>query len=301
MAEHPMQRFIYLFCFGLTLLTAIPKPIYAGAVNQTIPGLNLTAEADYTQGDSALPAVLILHGFLTTHHFHTVQTIKQAFEQAGYSTLAPTLTLNVDRRREFLQCNALHTHTLENDLLEIDFWIQWLKQQGHEKVVLVGHSSGSQTLLHFLAQKNHPDIALGLFTSLFFMNGPEMGTREAELQSAQKALQTADNSAKQLFCHPGKFSFLPKTGSNDRSVAPNKPGAATLHTDGRRRQTLSERGQRVACAAESHRNPVTGDPQGQSLFCQRLRSGIARGGYSHCRQPFQKAITLDTDRLNRYK
>lgn len=204
-----MQRFIYLFCFGLTLLTAIPKPIYAGAVNQTIPGLNLTAEADYTQGDSTLPAVLILHGFLTTHHFHTVQTIKQAFEQAGYSTLAPTLTLNVDRRREFLQCNALHTHTLENDLLEIDFWIQWLKQQGHEKVVLVGHSSGSQTLLHFLAQKNHPDIALGLFTSLFFMNGPEMGTREAELQSAQKALQTGDNSASKyhfLFCQNNYFA-----------------------------------------------------------------------------------------------
>lgn len=118
----------------------------------------IRANADFRPGDPGKPALLLLHGFLQTYNFHTIFSLSGALNDEGYTTLAPTLSLNVPNRRKSLACEAIHTHTLEGDLSEVRQWIDWLGRQGHDSVILVGHSTGSMTLLAYLEQERDPRV-----------------------------------------------------------------------------------------------------------------------------------------------
>ncbi|MDG6774051.1 alpha/beta hydrolase [Thiomicrorhabdus sp. ZW0627] len=195
-----MYKRFTAICFSIGLLLSYSLA-YAGVVTHHFKTLDLTAEAEYQTGNPDKPAVLIMHGFLTTNQFHTIKATVQAFHDAGYTTLAPTLTLNINKRRQSVKCNAIHTHTLEQDQLEISEWIDWLEKKGHKQIILVGHSSGSQELLALLASRKDPFIKLAIFTSLFYLNGEELGTNPAELDYSKKALEAKNNQ-------PHKYSFL---------------------------------------------------------------------------------------------
>jgi len=192
---------LYLFkCLSISLLCAC-IPAQASTVAQKLPSLSLTAEADYMQGEEGKPAVLILHGFLTTNQFHTITSIANFLHDEGFSTLTPTLTLNISQRRNLLKCNSLHTHTLERDTMEIDYWVQWLREQGHENIILIGHSSGSLGILEYIANQPNPAVSSAIFTSLFYLNGPELGILPNEVESAKMLLKNRINK-------PSTYHFL---------------------------------------------------------------------------------------------
>lgn len=175
---------------------------YAQDVSLSLNDNKLTANASYTKGDINKPAILILHGFLTNNKFHTILSMEDALQMEGYSTLSPTLTLGINNRRDALTCSSIHTHTLQQDMSEIDQWVNWLVKAGHQKIILLGHSSGSQQLLEYLV--TYPPtkhITSAIFTSSFYLNGKELGTKESELQQAKSDLE---NNNKQ----PRKYSFL---------------------------------------------------------------------------------------------
>lgn len=199
MPQHWLQKAASLSI--LVLFNLVWLPAYAQVVSQTIPNTNLKAEAEYIVGNSDKPAVLILHGFLTTNQFHTIVSVAQNLQLEGYTTLAPTLTLNISQRRTSVKCNAIHTHTMESDLNEIQAWIDFLKKQGHQKIVLLGHSSGSQTILEYLHTREEKEISLAIFTSLFHLSGAELGTYEEDIKKAKNAVANREN-------RPQKYSFL---------------------------------------------------------------------------------------------
>ena len=190
-------------CFGtiLLLLSTFLVPAFAETVTHKIDGLNLTAEAEYVKGDADKPVILIVHGFLTTNKFHTIMSMAQGFEEEGYSVLTPTLTLGINLRKQSIKCNSIHTHTLENDVIEIESWVKWLEAQGKKEIVVIGHSSGSHEILAMLQKKATPSIKLAVFTSLFYLNGPELGTLPEEIERASQAL-------KNNHFQPQKYSFL---------------------------------------------------------------------------------------------
>lgn len=161
----------------------------------------LKAEAHYLLGETNKPAVLILHGFLTTNQFHTVVAMANALHEEGYTTLGPTLTLDISLRKSSVKCNSIHTHTLEKDIAEVAQWVQWLNAQGHKKVVVLGHSSGSQELLELLHIHPELNISAAVFTSLFYLNGEEIGSMDSEIALAKQAQAQEQNQ-------PQKFSFL---------------------------------------------------------------------------------------------
>jgi pimeloyl-ACP methyl ester carboxylesterase len=191
------KRLPYLAIF--LLLTSFE--VKANSVVHEISALNLKADAEYMPGNMDKPAILFIHGFLTTHKFHTVVSMAQSLQLEGYSTLSPTLTLNIPQRKSSLKCNSMHTHTLERDVVEMTEWIQYLHDKGHKKIIVVGHSSGSQELIELL--KNHKNLGIeaAIFTSLFYFTGEEFGTLPNEVASAQKAL-------KEKRTQPNKYSFL---------------------------------------------------------------------------------------------
>ncbi|WP_157792524.1 alpha/beta hydrolase [Thiomicrospira microaerophila] len=177
----------------------------AQTIELQAPGASVIGQALYTSvpSDNAnKPVVLILHGFSATHNYPTVATLQDFLNIEGYSTLSPTLTMNIPMRSQPLSCNSLHTHTLEQDIAELMAWISWLEQQGHKEIVLIGHSSGSQTILEALAANPVPSSIKGLiFTSLFYLAGQELGNKTSDRLRAEQLIREG-------IIRPEHYSFL---------------------------------------------------------------------------------------------
>lgn len=145
---------IKLFCL-LTLL--FPVAAQAAVVELDMRH-GISTSAEYLAGERSKPAVLLLHGFLQTREFRTVATLGNSLHDAGYTVLMPTLSLNIPNRTQSLACEAVHRHSMGEDIAEITRWVSWLKSRGHQRIVLVGHSFGSLQLLAYLNAQ--PDAAV---------------------------------------------------------------------------------------------------------------------------------------------
>ena len=137
---------------------------FAAEISQRLPS-GLVAHADYRQGQTGKPAVLVLHGFLTTQNFSIIRTIVSELHEQGFTVLAPTLTLGIDDRRGGLACEAIHTHTMESDLAELAWWAEWLVESHPGPLALVGHSSGSLQLIAYAASRPDTPLATVVATS----------------------------------------------------------------------------------------------------------------------------------------
>lgn len=166
---------------------------------------NIVATASYTAGVKQKSAILIIHGFLTTREHATLKNLNLAIADEGYTTLVPTLSLDIDRRKQSLACEAIHTHTMQTDINEIDMWIKWLQQKGHKKIILLGHSFGSLNMLVYLANKN-PDIQYAIATSLIDIEHA-IGTQSVnkQLAEARQAVKSSDQTL-----HEYKISYCKK-------------------------------------------------------------------------------------------
>lgn len=77
---------------------------------------------------------------------------------AGYTTLAPTLSLGISRRDKSLPCEAAHRHTLEQDVAEIAAWVDWLANRHSGPIIFIGHSYGSLQGLVYASATPHPAL-----------------------------------------------------------------------------------------------------------------------------------------------
>lgn len=159
---------------------------------RTLSGTIATAE--YRQGAPDRPAVLILHGFLQTRDFHTVRQLADALHDTHYSVLAPTLTLNIDARQESLPCDALHLHRMEDSVAELQMWTDWLQEQGHDDIVLVGHSLGSLQHIAFLEGYRGEAISQAILVSLAIstLGSIDPAAHETITANARRAMAAGD-------------------------------------------------------------------------------------------------------------
>lgn len=56
-----------------------------------------------------------------------------------------------------MACEAVHAHTMEGNIAEISFWVNWLARKGYSSIAMVGHSAGSTQVLRYAAQ--NPNLA----------------------------------------------------------------------------------------------------------------------------------------------
>jgi len=165
-AKSNAYRLIYTFIMLLgSILTASTALSEERQISLNIKN-NISATASYSAGNKSKPAVLLLHGFLVTRNNATLKNLTTAIHDEGYTTLAPTLSLGIDKRKQSLACEAIHTHTMDGDTSEIKLWVQWLIKNGHKKIILLGHSFGSLNMLVFLKQHPSPEISYAIATSL---------------------------------------------------------------------------------------------------------------------------------------
>lgn len=147
-----------ILAFYVLLIILIPtRYSQANEIEEVLPG-GLLASADYYQGDTGKPAIFLLHGFLTVHSFNLIKDLAEELAGNQYTVLTPTLTLGINKRKSTLDCNALHLHNMENDTREIDWWVKWLIRKGHKKIILMGHSSGSLQVMHYISTHKHKEV-----------------------------------------------------------------------------------------------------------------------------------------------
>jgi len=127
----------------------------------------ITVSANFHKGVSSLPAVLVLHGFLQTHHSQPTSSLASNLASKGYSVLNPTLSLGVNRRKQSMACEAVHTHTIKDEVAEVAYWINWLADKGYKNIVPVGFSStGNIDILLYVAHESHQTIRKIILASL---------------------------------------------------------------------------------------------------------------------------------------
>lgn len=141
-----MHSILRLLCFTALIIT---PTVEAGKIDATLPS-GLGVGAEYRPGEPGMPVLVILHGFLQTNQFQATRNIIDELSGSGYGILAPNLSLGVENRRKSLACGAMHRHTLNDDIAEIDFWVNWTLQRGPKDVIFIGHSWGAQHALAYL-------------------------------------------------------------------------------------------------------------------------------------------------------
>ncbi len=196
---------------GLLFALLMSAPCVAAEITETLPG-GMKVTADYRAVAEGAPSVVVLHGFLVTRSFPIVQTLLAELSAGGYNVLAPTLSLGMSYRRSGLACDAVHTHTHEDDLAEAAFWVGWLARRTSGPIVLVGHSFGSAQWLGYLAQGPHPRVAglIGMSMSYVGASGERLDPREIEL--AERRLGEGDLSLGRyhlIYCH-GNYTSTPR-------------------------------------------------------------------------------------------
>ena len=177
---------------GLMVGMALSWACVAAEISETLPnGVKLTADYRTAAAPNA-PALLILHGFLVTHHFPTVQALAAEFSAKGYRVLAPSLSLGMSGRRAGLACDAIHTHTEAQDVAEIGFWVDWLARQGTGPIVLVGHSFGGAQLLDYMTLSPNPRVAGLVAMSMSYVGAQGETLEPLEFTRAQSMRAAKD-------------------------------------------------------------------------------------------------------------
>lgn len=174
----------------------------ADIITKTMPN-GLSAKADFTMGAEDKPVVLILHGFMQTHDFSTVARLANSLKDEGYTVLVPTLTLNINNRKQSLACEAIHTHTMQGDVAEVVDWIDWLNKKTQRKITLIAHSAGSTHLLATMEGKTDPRIdKLILISLLHFHEDP---LSQNTLESYERAQNDVKEGRQGLFVYDLAF------------------------------------------------------------------------------------------------
>lgn len=189
-----------------------PSTVMASVVEARLPSGKVVS-ADHHAGKSGQPAVLVLHGFLQTSAFPIVVGMTDALSTAGYTVLAPTLSLGISRRNKSLPCEAVHLHTLDDDEAEIAFWVRWLMHKGHTRIILVGHSFGNLQLIAYLGGDPAPAVKQVLMISLTDVEVKQDAAQRARIaQDLRNRVARGDDALVEAeFGHCKKYVSPPAT------------------------------------------------------------------------------------------
>ena len=175
------------------LLIGLPTTLQAGSARMELAiSQDRATQAEYWPGAVDRPAILILHGWLQTHDFPAVRRLAEGLAGEGFSVLTPSLSLGLDRRQQSLDCAAIHTHSMQQDVGELRAWIDWLWERHDKPPVIVGHSAGGAQIVALL--DTHPDLGVdqALLISLSYF-GEEQGPDRSALLRARAQRDLAGN------------------------------------------------------------------------------------------------------------
>ena len=148
------SRIVSIVCMAALSLCAVTAA--AREITLRHDGLVLNAHLELSAGKQIADGViLITHSGLAHGRMDTLSYLQELLKDSGYSSLAITLSLGVDNRHGMFDCKATHRHRYTDGAAEIGIWLDWLKQQGARKTVLLGHSRGAAQTAVYMAEHDN--------------------------------------------------------------------------------------------------------------------------------------------------
>ena len=186
------------------LIIAI-NPLFGESIQLDISD-KMTGNAEYYPGKESKPFILILHGFLQNHNFPTVKRLAESLNESDYNVLTPSLTLGISKRKKSLACEAIHSHSLEKDIIEVEQWVKWLQKKSNKKIILIGHSTGSIYLANYLSQYPSDKIKQIIFIAMPNLNPDFRTSQSNKLQKKAELLVLNNNHS----LHDFKLAYCEK-------------------------------------------------------------------------------------------
>jgi pimeloyl-ACP methyl ester carboxylesterase len=149
------SHLVHFACVITLGITAVA--VEAKEVTLSHKGLTLNADLELAAGKTPADGViLITHGGLAHRDMEIITYVQNLLvKEKGYSTLAINLSLGLNNRHGMYDCKTVHRHRNDDAPEEIGVWVDWLKKQGTQRVVLLGHSrGGAQTALYATERDN---------------------------------------------------------------------------------------------------------------------------------------------------
>ncbi len=109
-----------------------------------------------TEADESPVTILMLHGTLAHANMEIMATLAEVFAEYGIETLRVTLSLGLDDRRGMFDCGAVHRHAHAGALGELEAWTSWLRENGRDSIVLLGHSRATNQVSRYAASTEGP-------------------------------------------------------------------------------------------------------------------------------------------------
>jgi pimeloyl-ACP methyl ester carboxylesterase len=103
------------------------------------------------------PLILLVHGTLAHNGMEIIASLQSLLADEAVNSLAINLSLGIDNRHGAFDCTAPHEHRHEDALTEIGTWVEWLKGQGVNQILLAGHSRGGSQVA---AYSQNPDASI---------------------------------------------------------------------------------------------------------------------------------------------
>ncbi|MGB3917040.1 MAG: alpha/beta hydrolase [Thiothrix litoralis] len=148
-----LSRFTGVVAFSLF---AAFSSLHAEEVSVKQGDIELRGELTLADGKTAKDGVILMqHGTLAHNKMEIMQTLSELLKEKGYNTLNVNLSYAIDKRpSEMLDWSIEHKHKHEDAVAELDTWMNWLKEQGASKVVLLGHSRGGNQVSWYASEKD---------------------------------------------------------------------------------------------------------------------------------------------------
>ncbi len=144
--------------FLLLALSLISPHIHAENIQLQHDGLTLNAYLTKSDNWPSGPILLITHGTLAHGKMELISNLQELYSENDVSSLALTLSLGQNDRQGMYDCALPHDHKHTDALDEMGIWLNYLKQQGAENIVLVGHSRGGNQTAWFASERDEDII-----------------------------------------------------------------------------------------------------------------------------------------------
>lgn len=148
------------------LLTTAPllavlycNPLYAEEIQIKQGSLTLNANLQRIDEQPVSGRIaLITHGTLAHNGMEIISTLQSLLADEELPSLAINLNLGLDNRHGMYDCATPHNHKHTDAVSEINLWLEWLKNQGADEIILIGHSRGGNQTAWYSSL--HPDTAI---------------------------------------------------------------------------------------------------------------------------------------------
>ncbi len=228
------QRHVFFLLISALLLSVatLAEPVQINLAERKLNGNLIAAE------DRQKTAFLILHGTWAHAAMELPAALQSLLEDEGYASLAITLSLGVNDRQGFFDCQSPVVQGHQAAIDELHAWYLFLREQGYAKVVLIAHSrGGAQAALYQQAYPQDQLAALVLIAPMSWQKNVEVRayhdkynvnlndllTQAEQYRQERKALFTAPGI---LYCE--KTPVSPPAFISYYSVLPEKNTPALL-------------------------------------------------------------------------